>query len=347
MGLLLSPTQRAHLEKGKQLFFSPEAIALRDDPILGGTAQKLAALDHFMGGWKNLEPRYGVKGELPGMNLGVDDEVVMDALEAKRQEIAETKRYMEDGEIADMFSALTEEELAYLSQAAEELIAPGAIDKIGELGTKDRLYPKNYADPALAGKKIPANFAPGEKRERGLSLLLQKMQNIDVDTGVGTYGNAVDALHREAAANNPALLTDIGNIRMGNRSLNQSVQDFEGEQLDSSLLTRLLRLNDEEFFLENNVQPAPPDVGSLTKSENRLFSGNSLQKLIDKEVGTIRQEDGVDFMGGSRMAGEKLMHTVSDTDRNRGKVNKFIVNTEGGDFHLDTKMDKRDSSGPN
>ena len=60
----------------------------------------------------------------------------------------------------------------------------------------------------------------------------------------------------------------ILNIRMGNSSLNQSVKAFEGEQLQNSLQTRLLRLHDDRFTLENDVRPAPPDKGSLTKREN-------------------------------------------------------------------------------
>ena len=97
MGLLLSPTQKAHLEKGKQLFFSPEAIALRDDPILGGTAQKLAALDHFLGGWKNLADR-GVDGRTKkahgNFDLANDDPVDLDPQERNQLEIDETKRFM-------------------------------------------------------------------------------------------------------------------------------------------------------------------------------------------------------------------------------------------------------------
>ena len=107
---------------------------------------------------------------------------------------------------------------------------------------KNRItYPKDYKDVALRGEKIPAVFEPGQKRERGIKLLTDALQNIDTYTGVGTYGNGSYALHGEAAANRPDLLTDIGSIRMGNSSLNQSVKAFEGEQLQNSLKTRLLR----------------------------------------------------------------------------------------------------------
>ena len=56
-------------------------------------------------------------------------------------------------------------------------------------------------------------FEPGQKRERGIKLLTDALQNIDTYTGVGTYGNAIDVTWG-SCANRPDLLTDIGNIRM-------------------------------------------------------------------------------------------------------------------------------------
>ena len=282
MRLLLSPTQMVHMEKGKRLFFSPEAIALRDDPILGGETQKAAALDHFFEGWRHLKPRLNDKGEkLPGFSLGLDDSINIDPIEAKMHEIAETKKYIKEGEKTNSFSSLNKNEIEWLESAARELLAPGVIDKIGELGTTNRLYPINYKDKELRGKPIPAKFAPGQKRDRGMSLLSNKFQNIDVDTGVGLYGSNVDALHRNAAANNPNLLTAIDNIRFGGSSINQSVKSFEGDQLKKSLLSRLLRLNDELFMIENGVKAAPPDKGSITKKEGIQF--NKLLKNIQHE----------------------------------------------------------------
>ena len=100
------------------------------------------------------------------------------------------------------------------------------------------------------GQTIPAVFPEGVKRDRGTQLILNKLQNIDVDTGVGNYGMSVDVLHRQAAANAPEKVTDPSNIRIGNSSLNQSAE-FEGSELQNALKTRLLRLNDEEFAIEN------------------------------------------------------------------------------------------------
>lgn len=302
MDLLLSAIQRERLNRGKELFFSPEAKALRSDPVLGGSNQELAALDYFLSGYKNLEPRYGEedevvksksgeiirkgKNELPGLALAVDDEVNIDELERLNHQIDETKRFITNGEVPNSFSSLEPEDIAYLREAVIKHIYGGAIDSVGELGTKNRKYPLTYADTSLRGKVIPAVFMPGQKRERGVNLLTDVMQNIDKDTGVGTYGNSINALHREAAANNPTLLTDINNIRMGNSSLNQSVKDFEGEDLNNSLQTRLLRLNDEKFALENGVRPAPADTGSVTKKEN--LSSQKLYNAIDEELLSLK-----------------------------------------------------------
>lgn len=293
MSLLLSPTQRAHLDKGKALFFSPEAKALRSDPVLGGINQELAALDHFLSGYKHLKPRYNDKGkELPGLELGVDDSIQIDDLERVNQDIAETISFIEKGEVPNSFSSLEPEDIEYLRNAVINNVFGGAIDAIGERGTTNRTYPKNYKDVALRGQKIPAVFEPGQKRERGLKLITDALQNIDTYTGAGTYGNAIDALHGEAAANRPDLLTDIGNIRMGNSSLNQSVKAFEGEELQNSLQTRLLRLYDDRFTLENDVKPAPPDTGSLTKREN--LQSTKDDKKLNELLSKIR--DGLDVL---------------------------------------------------
>ena len=292
MGLLLSPTQKAHLAKGQQLFFSPEAIAMRENnPEMLEIAQ-LGALDHFMQGWKHLEPRIGAKGkELPGFALGNDDAVDIDDLERVQHQIAETKRFMQDGEVPEAFVSLTPSQLDFLRECIERHLSGGAIDKIGELGTKNRTY--SLKDPIVErrGQPIPAVFAEGQKRERGTNLLLNKLQNIDVDTGVGNYGMSVDALHREAAANAPEKVTDPGNIRMGNSSLNQSVKEFEGSELQNALKTRLLRLNDEEFALEHGVRAAPPDkeYGLQTKRDNRLHTDR--EKEFEQLLAGIRNAD--------------------------------------------------------
>ena len=320
---------------------------MRDDPILGGTAQKLAALDHFLGGWKNLADR-GVDGRTKkahgNFDLANDDPVDLDPQERNQLEIDETKRFAGALQISCMFSSLTESELDYLREAAEEFISPGAINSIGTLGTSNRTFPTDYADPALRGKPIPANFEKGQKRERGLQLLLQGMQNIDVDTGVGIYGIERDALHREAAANNPALLTALGNIRMGGAPLNRGVQDYTGEQLDSVLLNRLLRLNDEQFMLENGVRAAPADKGSVTKKEDLAFT--KLSNAIQKELDSIDTEEAANFMSNQRMAGDRLQEIVGgDSSRGTGERD-LVINSGGGDVSIgDNALRKNGKNG--
>lgn len=260
-------------------------------------------LDHYFKGWKNLEPRYGKKkvkvygengeliregyNELPGYNLAVDDAVEIDPQELNDFQRQETLRFMQSGEEKGAFQTLSDDEKAYIRDVLLEKLSGGAINKIGELGTKERLYPKNYVDSNLAGTKIPAVFKEGEKSERGIKLLTDVISGVDEDTGAGIFGMSKDALHREAAANNPAKLTDVGNIRMGNSSLNQSVKEFEGAELDNALETRMNRLNAEEFFLENGVPAAVPDVGSVEARDLRI--GNKAQKFKDQRMDEIIQ----------------------------------------------------------
>lgn len=354
--LLLSPAQEQHFKKGRDLFFSPEAVALRSDPDLG-PAQKTAMLDYYFGGWKNLEPRYGKKdvkiygdngeliregkNELPGFNLANDDPIELDAQEVNDFQRAETLRFMQEGEQKGAFATLTDDEIAYVQQVLEEELSGGAIDKIGELGTKERYYPKDYADPELAGTKIPAVFEEGQKRARGLKLLTDVIQSVDTDTGAGTYGMSKDALHRAAAANNPGLLTDIGNIRIGNSSLNQSVKQFEGEQLESALDTRLNRLNEEEFFLENGVRPAPPDKGSIEAKDLRI--GNKAQKMKEEKVDAllelIRSNSKDTVMEPSDAAQEFLSRKMSNLREDSPgndtvKDKQLVINSGGGDVKI-------------
>lgn len=286
MGLLLSPSQREHFERGRQLYLSNDARKLRSDPEIS-EAQELAALSHFLKSWKTIEPRYGKKdvvitgangevirkgkNELPGLGLVPDNEVYLDPAESKQFQIDETARFKLDGEVKEAYSSMTSEEKDWFIGIINKHIDGGSIDKVGELGTTGRTYPTDYADPALRGQAIPAIFAPGQKRDRGIGLMIDGVQQIDPDLGSGTFGQSKDALHRHAAANAPELLTDPENIRLGNASLNQSVKAFEGEALKSALNKRSNRLNDEYFELENEVKAAPADKGDISKKDSALY----------------------------------------------------------------------------
>ena len=299
MGLLFSASQERHRAKGDAIFWSPEAVALRNDPDVG-ELQEIALLDHYLQGDKNLVPRYSTKEtvildnngnvvregpkELPGFNLVPDDAVEIDPLEAKEFEIKETLRYMAEGEEANAFRALDDDQREYIKSLIAKHIAGGAIDKQGERGTVGRVYPSDYAVSELRNTPIPAVFENGQKRNRGTQLILDKIEGIDRDTGVGTYGTPSDALHREAAANRPELLTDVDNIRNGNSSLNQSVKSFTGDELDNSLETRLNRLIEEQFFLENGVRPIV-QTGSVVKREN--LAQTKYEKMRDKKVNEV------------------------------------------------------------
>jgi hypothetical protein len=344
-GLLLTDTQRDHLEKGRRLFFSPEAVSLRSDPELS-RIQELAALDHFMRGWKNLTPRYGTKevtivnpvtqeiirrgnNELPGYDLAVDDDISVDDLERVQQELAETRRFMESGEVPNSYSSMLPEEIEYLKQALLNNISGKAIDKVGESGTKNRQYAKDDPDTERRGKVIPAIFKEGQKRERGTNLALGSMENIDKDTGVGLHGNPRDALHRQSATNAPELLTDTKNIRMGNSSLNQSVKHFEGDELDRSLKTRLLRLQEELFLLENGI-PAKQRGGIDTRTNAENLAFTKLMNNLDKQLADTRMageamdqdmmrqylESGEDLQATGQVVGQKPIVVNADEGAN-------------------------------
>lgn len=286
MGLLFSPSQREHFNRGRQLYLSDAAKELRNDPTIS-EAQELAALSHYLQSWKEIQPRYGKKdveirgdngelirvgkNELPGLELVPDNEIYLDPGEIKQFQIDETARFKLDGEVKEAYSSMNSEEKEWFRSIINKHIDGGSIDKVGELGTTGRTYPTDYVDPQLQGQQIPAIFAPGQKRGRGMGLLVDGVQQIDPDLGSGTFGMSKDALHRHAAANAPELLTDPENIRLGNASLNQSVKAFEGEQLANALNKRSTRLNDEYFEIENGVRAAPADKGDISKKDSALY----------------------------------------------------------------------------
>jgi len=287
---LFSPTQRAHFNKTQELFFNDQARALRNDPELA-EAMELGMLDHLYKGWKNLEPRYGKNGkELKGLALVNDDPVEIDPAEQVQFLIEETDKVLRDGEKAGAFRTLQPEDREYVRQAILKHIHSGSIggDSIAALGTKGRTYPVNYKDPSLAGKPIKAQWQPGQRQERGMQLLLDRAELIDVDTNVGIYGQVIDALHRKAAANNPALLTATSNIRPGGASLNRAVGNAIGDEFKSILRNRKSNLRDEQFFLENGI-PATQrgGVDKQTNAENLAHTKmmNKIDEII-KEIGS-------------------------------------------------------------
>ncbi len=248
---------------------------------------ELAALDHYLKGWKNLSPRYSkaTGQELPGYELAVDDAIDRSELDRVEFELADTRKALLEPEVPDAYSYLNAEDRAWLQGALMKHIYGGARDKIGELGTKGRVYPTNYPQTELQGTKIPAVFTGTQKRNRGDKLLLDIMEGIDPDRNVGLHGESIDALHRKPAAKNPELLTDIGNIRPGGSSINQSVKDFEGEEYINALKSRESRLIAEQFELENGTRAAPPDRGSTAKADNALWT--KMVKERDNEVDKV------------------------------------------------------------
>ena len=286
----LSPTQRAHSDKTLAMFLSPEAKALRSDPEIA-EIQELAMLDHLLSGWKNLESK-GIDGRtgkpISKFSLAVDDPVELDRAELVQQQIDEVKHAL-SGEVdtPGAYRQLSSEDRQYIEGLIRKHIAGTDIGTIGGLGTNQRRYPKDYADESLRDTVIPVSFAPGQKQDRGVKLLLDKAEGVDEDTGVGLYGVDIDAMHREPAAERPDLVAAISNIKMGPTSMNQSDGKRTGIELERSRRKRLQNLQDERFFLENDI-PAKQRGGidSRTNKENLYFG--KLMNNLDKEIASTR-----------------------------------------------------------
>ena len=278
----LSPTQRAHRDKTTALFLSPEAKALRDDPELA-EIQELAMLDHTLSGWKNLQSK-GIDGRtgkpIPKFALAVDDAVDLDEAELVQQQIDEVKHAL-SGEVdtPGAYRQLAPEDRIWIEGLVRKHIAGADIGTIGGLGTNQRRYPLDYHDESLRGQVIPVSFAPGQKQDRGVKLILDKAEGVDEDTGVGLYGVEIDAMHREPAAERPDLVAAISNIKMGPTSMNQSDGKRTGIELEKSRRKRLENLQARRFELENEI-PAKQRGGidPRTNKENLFMS--KLDKAI-------------------------------------------------------------------
>lgn len=285
---LFSPSQLAHKQKALDLFFSPEAKALRDDPVLGGETQELALLDHLLSGWKNLQDK-GIDGRtgkpIKNFSLAVDDNVVMDERELIQAQILEVQNALKLGtdQKAGQFKTLSPEDRQYVEGLIRKHIAGADIGDVGGAGTNKRTYPLDYKDQELAGTVIPVNFAPGQKQARGVALLLDKAEMVDPDTGVALHGVEIDAMHRIPAAERPDLVADIGNIKMGPTALNQSDGRREGAELVQSRRKRDMNLYDQLFYLENGVRNK--QKGGIDKQTN---AENLAQTKLEKAIDSIR-----------------------------------------------------------
>ena len=303
MKLLLSPQQQRQFEKTKRLFFNDEARALRNDPELR-EVMELGLINQLYEGWKNLEPRYGLRampkgkkgqpapmGPIPreevtplkGYALVNDDPVdIDDEAEQILFLIDETDRMLTQGEQPGAFRTMRDDDREFVRQAIRNNVFSGSItgDSIAALGTKGRKYP---ASSEKAGQSIKAVWEEGQRDARGMSILLDKAEGVDVDLGSGTFGQEVDGMHRIAAANDPSLLTAVDNIRPGNASLNRAVGNLQGPQLRQTLINRKLNLRNQLFELENGMSPI--QRGGIDKRTNRenlqqTRFDNSLDKLI-------------------------------------------------------------------
>jgi hypothetical protein len=300
------------------MFFSPEAVAVRSDPVLGGMSE-LALLDHLFSGWKNLEPRYGARGELPGFALGVDDPIPMsrhEKLIAESNEVRNALGMDEDSE--QFFSSLNPDERQYVRDLITKHISGGAIDKIGALGTGGRVYPKGHE---LEGEKIPVNWQPGQQRERGIKLLMDKAAMVDPDTGIALHGVDIDAMHRKPAAQYPELINDVDNIKFGPRSMNQGDGDAEGEELRARRQGRGMNLYDKLFVEENGVPNKwRGNLDETTRREN--LAQTKFENKVEELLAAIR--------------GDVNQSNTSGDNESR----PMVIDSHGGDIYIGDKAAK-------
>jgi len=303
-----SPTQLAHNRKIYDQYFSPEAVKLRDDPVLGGISE-LALLDDLFSGWKMLEPRYGNKdvvikdadgnivregkNELPGYALGVDDPIEMSRHEQLIAESNEVRNALAlDESAGKVFSALNPDQREYVQGLIAKHISGGAIDTIGRLGTNGRLYPKGHE---LEGQTIPVHWEDGQVRERGMKLLMDKAAMVDPDTGIALHGVEIDAMHKQSAALAPHLINAVDNIKFGPRSMNQGDGKAEGDELRARRQGRAMNLYDKLFVEENGVPNKwRGNLDENTRREN--LQATKDEKQLDALIAAIRN-GGIDESG--------------------------------------------------
>lgn len=273
---VFSDTQLAHQAKRNQMYFSPEAKALRSDPDIG-PAQEHALLDHVFKGYRKLVPNKS--GQLALATDNFPELSSMNAQELNQLQIDEVKNALNNVDYAGEFKTLEPEDREYVRSLIIKHIPEGSINAVGRAGAEGRTYPKDFDDKELAGTEIPAIYAPGQLKERGISLLLDVAEGADQDTGVGLYATSLAAMHKIPAAVRPDLVTAIDNIKMGQASMNQSDGKRVGLKLEQSRNKRLLNLQDERFYLENGV-PNTQRGGY----EGNYESDNIFMKELDKII---------------------------------------------------------------
>ena len=273
---------------------------MRSDPVLSGISE-LALLDHLFLGWKNLKPRYGKKdvvitdtngnivregkNELPGFALGVDDPIDMSRHERLIAESNEVRNALAmDADNQQFFSSLNPDEREYVRGLIEKHISGGAINTIGALGTGGRVYPKGHQ---LEGKNIPVNWKPGQQRERGIKLLMDKAAMVDPRTGIALHGVEVDAMHDVPASVAPELIADQNNIHLGPRSMNQGDGNAEGDELRARRQGRAMNLYDKLFVEENGVPNKwRGGLDETTRREN--LAQTKMENQVDALIAAIR-----------------------------------------------------------
>ncbi len=294
----LSDSQLAYEKDLKDKFFSPEAVALRNDPVLGEETQELALIDHLLRGWKHLQDQ-GIDNRsgkpISKLALGVDDQIKLpekEILNIKKQQVDSALNNL-TGDLRNRYPTLSSEQLNYVKSLLLKHIAKKDIGEIGGLGTSNRKFPKDYHDQSKAGTVIPVSFEPGQKQDRGVKILLDKAQDPSL------YGIEVDAMHVIPAAEDPSLISDINNIKLGPRALNQSDGRRSGPELINSRKQHSQEIYRQLFELENGVPVTQKGVplGDITDPETiKLLKQQAKQtrdeaKLVSQMSAKEKEEE--------------------------------------------------------
>ncbi len=298
MSGLLSPLQSEHRRKAMDLFFSPEAKNLRMDSILGGETQELAMLDHLFQGWRNLSDK-GIDERsgkpIKKMGLEVDTPVQMSELEKLQTELNEVNNAIKmTGNDGEIYRSLSPDDREYVKGLIIKHIGGTDLGGIGSLGSEGRHYPQDYENQELAGTRIPANFAPGQRQSNGIARLLDVAEGMDSDSGAGLYGLPIDVMHKISAAERPDLIADPNNLKYGPQSMNQSDGRRSGDKLLDSRKQRSQNKYAEVFEAENGVplkQRGTPLGDVNDKGTIELLKEQGRQDLAERRlVSKMNQE---------------------------------------------------------
>ena len=192
----------------------------------------------------------------------------------------------------------------------------------------------------------------GQRHARNAEQLLDVASSLMVDTdrgynsraGYALAGMPLDAGHVIGHASRPDLSDKGSNLEWENQYANKGKAATEkmaanqGREATDAELAEGLFKSHRNKLVSDVVLP-----GRKGSKERNEFMAPIHQKLADAEISRAQQYKDDYVRELTSIDGADLEDTagVGHTSGNEGKVVKLNVNTQGGDFHLDTEMSKR------